>query len=195
MTLLQPSQLCWNVPLNHFILLLDGKTRTPPTAFGAEHNEHIVVFRYLKANSYTAYPSVYLSTTLTSHTFIVQPLNRRTLNIYALRFGELLCGVIDKASIGNASLGILVRTLYDNDNMRNALPFLRIACNGLFFYACASYVLILLSLYEIYLCSVIHFSSYCRHNTPQFNLTLHSCPVLSFHHITLNIIPFNSTST
>jgi DNA-directed RNA polymerase I subunit RPA1 len=53
-------------------LHLDGKTRTPPTAFGAEHNEHIIIFRH----------------------------------------GELLSGVIDKASIGNVSLGI-VHAVYE----------------------------------------------------------------------------------
>jgi DNA-directed RNA polymerase I subunit RPA1 len=46
-------------------LNLDGKTRTPPTAFGVDHGEHIVIFRG----------------------------------------GELLSGVIDKASVGNSSLG------------------------------------------------------------------------------------------
>lgn len=54
-------------PLN-----LDGKTRTPATAYGAEQEEHIVVFRN----------------------------------------GELLCGVIDKASIGNSALGI-VHAVYE----------------------------------------------------------------------------------
>jgi hypothetical protein len=53
--------------LFHNFFILDGKTRTPPTALGADHNEHIIIFR----------------------------------------FGELLCGVIDKASVGNASLGII----------------------------------------------------------------------------------------
>ena len=53
-------------------LHLDGKTRTPPTAFGAEHQEHVIVFRH----------------------------------------GELLSGVIDKASIGNVSLGI-VHAVYE----------------------------------------------------------------------------------
>ena len=62
------AQICRDMPP----INLDGKTRTPPTAFGQEHNEHILV----------------------------------------IRFGELLCGVIDKASIGNASLGI-VHAIYE----------------------------------------------------------------------------------
>ena len=53
-------------------LHLDGKTRTPPTAFGSDQNEHIVIFR----------------------------------------FGELLCGVMDKAAIGSSSLGI-VHAVYE----------------------------------------------------------------------------------
>jgi len=58
-------------------LNLDGKTRTPATAFGQEQEEHIIVFRN----------------------------------------GELLCGVIDKASIGNSALGIVhaVYELYGPD--------------------------------------------------------------------------------
>lgn len=62
------AQVCRDMPP----INLDGKTRTPPTAFGQEQNEHIIV----------------------------------------IRFGELLCGVIDKASIGNASLGI-VHAVYE----------------------------------------------------------------------------------
>lgn len=53
-------------------LHLDGKTRTPNTAFGAEQEEHVVIFRY----------------------------------------GELLCGVLDKAAIGNATLGV-VHAVYE----------------------------------------------------------------------------------
>jgi DNA-directed RNA polymerase I subunit RPA1 len=53
-------------------LHLDGKTRTPATAFGEEQQEHIVIFRY----------------------------------------GELLCGVMDKAAVGNSSLGI-VHAVYE----------------------------------------------------------------------------------
>lgn len=58
-------------------LNLDGKTRTPATAYGQEQEEHIIVFRN----------------------------------------GELLCGVIDKASIGNSALGIVhaVYELYGAD--------------------------------------------------------------------------------
>lgn len=58
-------------------LNLDGKTRTPATAFGVDQDEHIIVFRN----------------------------------------GELLCGVIDKASIGNSALGIVhaVYELYGPD--------------------------------------------------------------------------------
>ena len=51
---------------------LDGKARTPPTAFGEKQEEHIVIFRY----------------------------------------GELLSGVMDKAAVGNVSLGI-VHTVYE----------------------------------------------------------------------------------
>ena len=51
---------------------LDGKTRTPATAFGVEQNEHVVIFRH----------------------------------------NELLCGILDKAAVGNASLGI-VHTIYE----------------------------------------------------------------------------------
>ena len=56
---------------------LDGKSRTPPTAFGADQNEHIVIFRH----------------------------------------GELLCGVLDKAAMGNSALGIVhaVYELYGSD--------------------------------------------------------------------------------
>lgn len=53
-------------------LHLDGKTRTPPTAFGAEEEEHVIVFRH----------------------------------------GELLSGVMDKASLGNSALGI-VHAVYE----------------------------------------------------------------------------------
>lgn len=63
------SHMCRNVlPSLH----LDGKARTPPTAFGAVENEHVVIFRH----------------------------------------GELLSGVLDKAAIGNSSLGI-VHTVYE----------------------------------------------------------------------------------
>ena len=63
------SHMCRNVlPSLH----LDGKARTPPTAFGAIENEHVIVFRH----------------------------------------GELLSGVLDKAAIGNSSLGI-VHTVYE----------------------------------------------------------------------------------
>lgn len=48
-------------------LHLDGKTRTPATAFGAEQGESEVVIRY----------------------------------------SELLCGVLDKAAVGNSSLGVV----------------------------------------------------------------------------------------
>lgn len=53
-------------------LHLDGKARTPPQAFGASNNEHIIVFRY----------------------------------------GELLCGVMDKAAVGNTSMSI-VHAIYE----------------------------------------------------------------------------------
>ena len=53
-------------------LHLDGKARTPPTALGAEQEEHIVIFRY----------------------------------------GELLSGVLDKAAIGNSTLGV-VHAVYE----------------------------------------------------------------------------------
>ena len=53
-------------------LHLDAKSRTPPTAFGASEQEHIVIFR----------------------------------------FGELLCGVLDKNAIGNSALGI-VHAIYE----------------------------------------------------------------------------------
>lgn len=54
------------------LLNLDGKARTPPTAFGIEQEEHIVTFRN----------------------------------------GELLCGVLDKAAMGNSSLGV-VHAVYE----------------------------------------------------------------------------------
>jgi DNA-directed RNA polymerase I subunit RPA1 len=53
-------------------LHLDGKSRTPPTAFGEKQEEHLIVFRY----------------------------------------GELLCGVLDKNAMGNASMGI-VHAVYE----------------------------------------------------------------------------------
>jgi DNA-directed RNA polymerase I subunit RPA1 len=53
-------------------LHLDGKARTPPQAFGASNNEHVIVFRY----------------------------------------GELLCGVMDKAAVGNTSMSI-VHAIYE----------------------------------------------------------------------------------
>ncbi len=63
------SHMCRNaLPSLH----LDGKARTPPTAFGAVENEHVIIFRH----------------------------------------GELLSGVLDKAAIGNSSLGI-VHTVYE----------------------------------------------------------------------------------
>lgn len=58
-------------------LHLDGKTRTPPHAYGASSQEHVVVFRY----------------------------------------GELLCGVLDKAAVGSTAMGIIhaVHELYGPD--------------------------------------------------------------------------------
>lgn len=67
-------------------LNLDGKARTPPTAFGVDENEHIVV----------------------------------------IRRGELLCGVMDKAAIGNSSLGLVhaVYELYGSDHAGRLLSAL-----------------------------------------------------------------------
>lgn len=53
-------------------LHLDSKSRTPPTAFGAKEQEHVVI----------------------------------------VRFGELLCGVLDKNAVGNSNMG-LVHAIYE----------------------------------------------------------------------------------
>jgi DNA-directed RNA polymerase I subunit RPA1 len=67
-------------------LNLDGKTRTPPTAFGVDEMEHVVIIRY----------------------------------------GSLLTGIMDKAAIGNASLGLVhaVYELYGPDHAGRLLSAL-----------------------------------------------------------------------